>query len=486
MRAFQIENSDMRQNRAIHPALWVAPHAFRLLIVAWMLVAMGALLGTPTAHAAVTHNWAATSGGMWDNAGNWDTGQVPTAGDGFAIGAATSSDYTVTYQNSSNPDLGLNSEIENSGTGTVIFDHAKDTLSVSAALDLRGGARYNISGSATYDTPSGGFVRLNGGAELNASGGSMTVTDLFNSSGAYTISAGTLNITRFYNFASNGAGGEQTGGSVSASKMQVGDGGQASYDLSGSTSTLDVGTISVGLGNGGTGTFTQSSGTITANTRLNVGRASSGASTSSGTFNMTGGSMTLNNFNGLYVGREGSDGAMNQSGGSVTTDNIIVGFGDSQGTGRYEISGGSINARALTVDSDGRFTVIGGNSSNIDFSKGLDASASTAELGFVIDDNGITTMQFVNAADLGGVIDMALATGTTASAGQTFDLISATGGITDSGYGLAAGDESGWQLDVIGGDTLQAMYLVPEPSSLLLLVASILLILYRDPRRARR
>ncbi|NLF31753.1 MAG: PEP-CTERM sorting domain-containing protein [Planctomycetes bacterium] len=166
-----------------------------------------------------------------------------------------------------------------------------------------------------------------------------------------------------------------------------------------------------------------------------------------------------------------------QSGGRSTfASNVYMAgwYTPQNGTGRFAISGGEATfSGALRVGANpgtgtARFEVIGA-APTVTVAGSLTLYAGST-LGFTIGAGGVSTIDVTSNAVslLGGQIDLAL-DGVTPAEGTTFDLIRSAG-IDPQLVCLATGDAAAWALQVNGaGDTLQAVYLVPEPATAALL-----------------
>jgi hypothetical protein len=91
-------------------------------------------------------------------------------------------------------------------------------------------------------------------------------------------------------------------------------------------------------------------------------------------------------------------------------------------------------------------------------------------------------LAITGAAALAGEVDAILLPGFHPAPGDTFEVLTATGGITNNGLALAPGDTGTWLLHV-GQDSLKLEY-VPEPATLCLVALGGLAAFFRR-RRAR-
>ncbi|HZZ42852.1 MAG TPA: dockerin type I domain-containing protein [Tepidisphaeraceae bacterium] len=207
--------------------------------------------------------------------------------------------------------------------------------------------------------------------------------------GSYSISGGTLSATANSLYIGDGdtnivAAGTvgvftQTGGTVNAKEVDVGRrGGNGDYSLSAGTLNLSGPLNIAGTANSTDPAFINpvgifslgGTGVVTTSTLTTVSIAINGASstysatpTASGTFAMTGGSMTLNNI-GFFIGSgSGATGTVNVSGGTLlnaTGVNTEIDVGSSGGNGAFNLSNtGSI--RSFNFYVGGNATAIGNN-----------------------------------------------------------------------------------------------------------------------------
>jgi hypothetical protein len=227
----------------------------------------------------------------------------------------------------------------------------------------------------------------NGSGAISQSGGTITTATLagFNlfvgygagSSGAYTMSGGSLVLNGDVSIGNDGTGNfTQNGGSVTMPGKNILDlgidhSGTGNYTLNSGTLTVSGGLSDEFVGENGTGTFTQTGGAHVLR-ELFVGfypgaigtytLSGTGALSSSGNeyvgregdavFNQSGGTNTISSGSALNIGASGlaGDGAYYLSGGIVSAPNVNVGA-NSSGVGVFNVSGtGTLSvANALTV-----------------------------------------------------------------------------------------------------------------------------------------
>jgi len=156
----------------------------------------------------------------------------------------------------------------------------------------------------------------------------------------------------------------------------------------------------------GTGAVAQSSGIVTLNKYLFIGRAAG----SKGTYVMTGGELALTNANNhVYVGEYGN-GTLLQSNGSVRVKNWCTVSRQTSSSGLYRMSGGS-----LTVDlnlqlgeqpsSSARFEIVGTNAAVACKTMVI---TTNAVLRFEIATNGVSKISVQNQATLAGKLEVAV------------------------------------------------------------------------------
>jgi len=264
------------------------------------------------------------------------------------------------------------------------------------------------------------------------------------------------------------------------------------------------------VGNGtGTGTVTMDGGTVGLTGGFQIGR--DGAST--GTFNISGGILTAGQP--IWIGRGGT-GTVNQSNGSVSTSNSgdSVRIGSLAGShGTYNISGGSLNAgRYLNLGrTDGTTTaaLLMSGSSTVNLGMSSEGGARIRSGGFLemdgsgslltmsghfeleggtfsalIDNAAVAdpnTWKTIEALDVeflsGSKLNLGFSTGTSPADG-TWRLLEWSRNVQGTPVlELADGVSSGWTFNLdTDNKFLDVTYLVPEPSSLILILSGILLL----------
>ncbi len=237
-------------------------------------------------------------------------------------------------------------------TGDVSLGNVPSTI---GTLTLNNGATLNVGSWFTLsDSPgSSGTATMNSGSTLNVNNGRLFLCSAPGTIDTFNINGGVINKSGDYfavvNGGWNGVGARtgvvnQVNGIInSSSEMWVGDGG--------------------GAGNGSLGIYNLSGGTLTVNNWFGVGRDGS-----TGIFNMMGGTFNKGSGGDMVIGRGGSTGIFTMSGGTINKDagNPII-IGQGLGAGEFDQSGGTLNTSAeywVGVD-NGTFATnnIGGSSS---------------------------------------------------------------------------------------------------------------------------
>lgn len=282
-----------------------------------------------------------------------------------------------------------------------------DGQTFTGAIATHGGRLFlSNSTDRTYSAP------FSGAGNLTLSGnGNKTVTSFSTNIGSFNLEGtGTLNLpssglTTNGNFVTNGGQVRLNGGTLTVGgETQIGQGAGVNSTITVAAGDAVVANswFTIGRG-GGTGTLEFTGGTITkqGNNNSMVGARDGGASTgivnqtggdlnvvtgefwigqngndnstpankATGTYNLSNGTVTLNNW--LAIGREGGNGTLNISGGTFTKQGAnhieIGGTGTNGSTGLINQIGGTFNALTgetrigLSAAGSGTYTISGGN-----------------------------------------------------------------------------------------------------------------------------
>ncbi len=242
------------------------------------------------------------------------------------------------------------------GTGAFIQTGGTHTVSDILILGDSPGASgtYNLSGTGSLSvTGAGGETIGNSGTgTFTQTGGTNTVAqtltlgDQSGASGSYTLS----------NTGSLAAGEEIIGNLGSGSFTQTGGTNtdtSSDFILGNNTGAVGTYTMSGGsfldnsdemIGSNGSGTFTQSGGSHTVTDALFVGAGEIGGTGTRGTYNLSGGSLSVGDQEQIGTGGGGGGtGTFNQSGGTNTTSSDLFLGGGAGGSGNYNLSGGSLS-----------------------------------------------------------------------------------------------------------------------------------------------
>ncbi|MDB6152212.1 MAG: autotransporter-associated beta strand repeat protein [Chthoniobacteraceae bacterium] len=441
-----------------------------------LITGLAAILFASSTH-AVTVVWDNPGIGIWKDAVNWAGDVAPVAGDDVRI----------------------------NNTGTAVID-SSHTITI---LDV-------ILGPATGEN-----------GNLQMTGGSLTTTSDIRI-GAPLTGTGTTSTT-------GGGTGllEQSGGTIAMSggnfNIGFGDTSVGTYNLTGGSFELDFGTI-IAVGNRGTGTINQSAGSIyvrgpltgtgTGTGQVNLGRngavAGTNPGTSSGSYTLSGGSLTaaqLRYGNSASGAPTGSTNVFNLKGGSLTIGTISI--VNVNASNAFNFTGGVLSATSIAIP----LTNNGGTLSPASLAFGsATAQPSLTAAGVQTSPIGTTTFTLANSyvqsstgtlsieiggpgsndfvdigagtpvgtATLAGHISVSLLNFFNPTLGSTFDVLtadvitdtSAVLGQTSSGLGFASSV-------VIGNDQRQVLRLtvVPEPGAFILLGAAGLFLSVRRNRR---
>lgn len=219
------------------------------------------------------------------------------------------------------------------------------------------------------------WVGANSGnpSQLDITGGSLAVTNYFiigadlTSNATVSQSAGTVTV----------AGGNT---------FWIGrNGGTGTYNLSGTGSLTSAKTISIGATSTSTGNFNMSGGTMTVNNSMNIGgTGGSGDGTPTGTFTMSGGTLTTTSW--FSIGESGSaTGTFNQTGGTVDAANsggTAVNLGDrDSASGTLNVSGGTFNSTGGGINVGNHWNGTGTNNGTLTVSGSGVVNTGTAANG---------------------------------------------------------------------------------------------------------
>lgn len=335
----------------------------RSMVVVAAVAMIGLLAGSAD---AIDTTWQVASGD-WSTGGNWNSGE-PTASDKAFLSNGGTIDITQSGETANRFYINGGS----SGGGTV---------------NMSGGDMYISTGASS---PTFYLGRDGGGvvATWNHSGGTL---------------AGAANAQLQVGTWSGGpAGGNgyfyHTGGTVNVPVLFVGSYATGRYELTGSSAQLTTEASSIGYGatwGTGLGTLLQTDGTHDTG-YLCVGGGWNDGGT--GTYNMQGGSLTVNGWLDLgwvdstSAGNFPCVGTFNQSGGTVTVQDAIgIGYNtnNANSTGTYNFTGGTLTDGANDADLYVRYD--GGNGTFR--GKGIvDLSGTLQNNGRVIADGGTLDM----------------------------------------------------------------------------------------------
>ncbi len=321
--------------------------------------------------------WTAGTGSFTDPT-NWDTGIVPVNGDVAIINNGGTAELTVSATTSgATLQIGQDGTGAMTVTGTGTYETSGDTWigRTQAAAPAAGDGSLTISGGATV-RKIGGLTYIGGGNDAQGATGTLTVetgSTFFHDSGSQFIIAngvnagtytGTVNVTggtidggsgefwigqEGYGAGTSNAVLNLSGGSVTTRNWTVVGrwGATGELNVSGGTFTkASGGNFIVGDGNGSVGTATQTGGTVNVSSgEMWVGQGGGG----SGSYSISAGSLAVNNW--FAIGRDGGTGTFNLTGGTVTkggNGDIEIG-GWNSGTGSMNVSGGLLDVQAGNV-----------------------------------------------------------------------------------------------------------------------------------------
>ncbi len=347
-------NATVNTNPALNPPFIATISANATQPVVDIFVGSGAATNGRLDHTAGT---AATGGGNWMFVGhNGGTGTY-----NLADTAATGGSFTGFGQGTGNMNVGGRLYIGGfAGTGSngTVNVNTTGTLAIPSQLQLGTNQSTGVlnldAGSVTTGdwteigngTGSSGTLRISGGS-LTKTGGNHMIVGANGATGLMTQTGGSVNINNDIWVANNGG----SVGTLNLSAGTIVNGGWSIIGRASGNGTVNMtggswtknggGVFVVAEGNGSVGLLTQSAGDIATGTgEFWVGQAAG----SSGTYNLSGGTITTNNW--VAVGRDGGTGVVNMSGGTWTKAGngaLIIG---ASGPGTLAQSGGTVNVQA--------------------------------------------------------------------------------------------------------------------------------------------
>jgi fibronectin-binding autotransporter adhesin len=346
---------------------------------------MVVLAGPQTSHAA-SATWNGTGDGIWSNANNWSGATVPGVND------------TATFSNAGNNNTNIDLT---TGVGVTVSNIVFDTASAAAYTIGTGGVGsqmlilpmngaitvnsavtkpqlinanlslgtdgaagpYNLANNSGQSlTIAGGILGAAGGTagskvlfiggsgntaisgNLSNGGGTLTLTKVgagtltqsgtFFGTGSIVVSNGTLNLTGLFNpiGAVGNLGAGAPNGTAPIGVINI----SSNVLLTGGGENLFVGNYPNSLG-----VVNQTAGAITIGQNLKMGSDNANTSTNYGFYNMTGGSMTMNNLNRWRIGQAQGTGGSGGSAflfylsgtGSITLNALSIGLNDNANPG---------------------------------------------------------------------------------------------------------------------------------------------------------
>ena len=312
------------------------------MIVRRVFAALVVLAGLLDARAvrATDFFWNVTGPADWNTAANWTPStRVPGGGGNSGDTATIFNGGTATITTNTPPVAEIDLGESGSALVTNTVNHSAGTVTVNTTLAIG----LLLPGRGIYNQ-SGGIVNVGG----VGGGGSIFLGEDVGTAGTYNLTGGTLNASilgqdSYIGFAANGAVSQSGTSDANFQQNAPADGsalylgylaGSAGQYTLGGTATLHAWHDEY-IGLEGNGTFTQNGGTHTIERVLDI----ADQPTSTSTFNMQGGTLTVNSS--LLVGASGR-GTFNQTAGTVNAgdDLDIMAFA---GSGTYNLRGGTLN-----------------------------------------------------------------------------------------------------------------------------------------------
>jgi len=290
------------------------------------------------------------SNGNWSTSTDWNPNGVPGTenGDTAVIETSGAAPVTITYNYSGSANTLGDVTVDYTGSAAG----GGNTLSISANLSLNAETE-NVGdiGSATVDQGAGSNM---------VTSGPLVLGDDIGATGTYNLGGGSVtDVTDVEQIGYDGNGTfDQTGGTNTEDSYNIYLGNQPGshglYSLSNGTVIDNGGNYPLTVGLYGNGTFIQSGGTNACACDITLGWYAG----SVGTYDLANGNVTVDQSVGaIFVGNDGN-GTFNQTGGTLTlapNNNLDLGA-YSGGNGTFSISAGTANI--------GNFIEVGGTEDN--------------------------------------------------------------------------------------------------------------------------
>jgi len=360
-------------------------------------------------------------------------------------------------------------------TPTGTYNLKGGTLSIAGAiLDAGATSKLNISGGS-LDMVNDGAITVDKMDIGNGSNGTLALDSDLTVKGLWRIGIGSKGTLT------------QTGGLIThtANDFNVGQtGGQGGfYEMQGGTLNPSGSFFRVGAS--GYGEFNHAAGTVTvdANNFLIGGN-------NVGVYNLSGAGATLTRVGDEVLGNNTqAKGTMNHSAGThhITRDLKIANNASANNFGKYFMTGGSLDVdrhlrNGAVNGATGTFGVLGTGPTAINIDGNFTQNdVSTLLIGLGAVSPHVTPIDVGGIATLDGLLEVALLDGFQPNYGDTFDVLTAAGGVTAADLEVV-GHPFFYHSIVDNGTTLQVTY-VPEPTTMALLVLGGLGLAARRRRR---
>ena len=284
---------------------------------------------------------------------------------------------------------GVGSVVQSGGTITANNELyiGNENASASGTYTLSGTGALNVSNEVVVGRESGtGVLNVNGGMLTTSGNGNMYIGRR-NGTGTLNQTAGTISVNREFGV-----------GSRDDNKI-----GTGTYNLSGTGAITVTNNIFIGKEQGASGTMTMTAGTMTGSDKLIVGH-----NQATGALTQSGGTVTTTNE--VYIGNENSAssiGTYTLSGSANLNVGNEVQVGRDNGTGTFNLNGGTVNANKIsggtgsaTVNFNGGLLKAKVNESNL--IENLDV-ADVQSGGLKIDSNGFNVSTSQILTGIGGL-----------------------------------------------------------------------------------